>query len=175
VRAVGADGGFIARLRQLRHFALAFGAGGAHRDRAELVVAGEPVHLEDEHHRADLDAVPGAEDGLALHAVAVQVGPVGAAEVFQPQAVAVAHHAAVLAGDLAQRDAQVAVLAAADHGHVTNDGKATPFPVRPKHYEYRLHSDLPWNRVSLRCQDPDVGAAPAAARRWDGSSATYVV
>jgi hypothetical protein len=85
---------------------------------------------------------PGESKGF-LHALGVEVGAVGTAEVLDLQDVAVADEAAVLAGDVAQGDAEVAVLAPADDGHVARDGETPPLPVRPEHHEYRLHVDLP--------------------------------
>ena len=107
-------------------------------DRRQLVVGGLAVDLQHEHHRAHLDAVAGREQRF-LHALGVEERAVGAAEVFDLQHVAVADEPAMLAGDVAERDAQVAVLASADDGHVARDGEAPPLPVRPEHHEYRLH------------------------------------
>ena len=66
--------------------------------------------------------------------------------------------AAVLAGDVAERDAQVAVLASSDDGHVARDGEAAPLPVRPEHHEYRLHG--------LTYLEKCLCPAPPPARMW---------
>ncbi len=99
------------------------------------------VDLQDEHDRTDLDGVAGREDRF-LDARAVEEGAVGAAEVFELEAVAVAEDAAVLARDFAQGDAEVAVLAASDDGHVAGHGETAPLPVRSEHDQYRLHTVL---------------------------------
>src|SRR5439155_1045910 len=78
--------------------------------------------LEHEHHPGDLDGIPGRRRGF-LGALAVEDGAVGAAQVLELEAVAVADNAAVLARGLAEGDAQVAVLPAAHHGPVAHHGE----------------------------------------------------
>ena len=46
----------------------------------------------------------------------------------------------MFAGDFSERNAKIAVLPAANDGHIARDGKAAPLPVRPEHDEYRLHT-----------------------------------
>ena len=113
-------------------------APGAGEDRLHFFVSGHAVDLDDERDRTDLDSVARLDDRF-LYALPVVVRPVGAAEVFQLQSVAVLDQAAVLAGDLAQRDTQVAVLATADDREVFVKRETASIAIRPEHRQDDLH------------------------------------
>src|SRR5687768_17426773 len=82
----------------------------------------------------------------------------------------------MLAGNVAQRDAQVAVLAATDDGHVAHDRKAAPLPVRPKHDENNLHVRDAFPRRCVTSRDLTrraLGASVVAA--WRSCTATLIL
>jgi hypothetical protein len=51
----------------------------------------------------------------------------------------------MFSGDLTQWDAEIAIFAASDDGHVADNGKAPSFSIGPKHNKHNLHG-----RVSLK-------------------------
>src|SRR5438105_4789845 len=133
-------------------------------DRVQIFVCGRPVDLQHKYHRADLDAVARGEDNL-LDALAVVVGAVGAAKVFQAKRIAVADQPAVLSRDLTQGDAQVAVFAAADHGDVARDRETAPVPIRSEHHKYSLHSEVP-RSIKWFGSDSATSTRSLPSRKW---------
>jgi hypothetical protein len=97
-----------------------------------LIVRRSAVNLQYEHHGSYLNAISGAKSGL-LHALAIVVGSVGAAQVFKTKNICFPHQAAMLAGNLAQGDAQIAILAATDDGDIARNRETSPVSVGPEH------------------------------------------
>jgi hypothetical protein len=92
--------------------------GAGHR--LQVFVRRHAIHLKHEHDRPDLERVTRSQFRL-LHACAVAIGAVGAAQILDANVVAVLDQPAMFARDVTERDAEVAVFAAADDGHVAHD------------------------------------------------------
>jgi hypothetical protein len=108
------------------------------RDRGEIFICRETIHLQDEYNRPDLKGVAGGQFSL-LDPFAIAIGAVGAAEVFDLDVFAIENEAAMFAGDITQWDAEVAIFASSDDRHVARDGKTPALPIRPEHDHHNAH------------------------------------
>ena len=81
----------------------------------------------------------GSIKDTAGNPLAVMESTVGAAQIFGAHAVAIADDSAMLSRNLADRNAQIAILTTADDGHVARHREASLITLRAEHYEHHLH------------------------------------
>jgi hypothetical protein len=119
------------------------GCGGL-QGREQIFFGGNAVDLHNELDWTDTDDIAGVEIDL-LDALTVDVGAVGTAEVFDADSVVGSDETAVFAGDVTDGNAEVAIFASTDDGHIAYDRKASTLTVAAKHDQNYLHkvpSDL---------------------------------
>ena len=72
-------------------------------------------------------------------AAAIEKSAIGTAEIFNLDVFAVQDEPAMFAGDVAERNSQVAVFATTDDRHVAGNGKTPALPIRPEHDHHNAH------------------------------------
>jgi len=78
-----------------------------------------------------------------LHALAIAIRAVGLAQILDLDGFTFKDDPAMLAGDVRERNAEIAIFATTDNGHVSRDRETPALSIRPKHDHYNAHANSP--------------------------------